>query len=361
MKLCPICDSQMSGNWCKSCHRFVTPIVINTQIRLNAEHDMLHDDDCDFHGDDHEIAMNRDIHRDFPEVSSNHVVSKYAGTTANTPVTVENARAAYKTQKVEKVKKGKSAWKTILTFYLCFILFGWILTAITDGYLEKIVDAFEGNPTPEPYIEEFTMATEPIIETEAVERNVLRAAKLLLAMKEITKPVDAIVENGNNYSIYDAVDIEKIGFCCDIYHFEEDIYDLESFMHNNILANYIDWDNVQQYEDWNYVCQETQDVWAYFNEQYYYQTEEALIIVDADTATKQIHEIDIVSNDIGSFEFGVAAFELLNRYVPGYYATLEDLRSDVYSRIDAEDIIQNGVRISFDANDGEYTVRIQPY
>ncbi len=34
-KTCPICDQVIKGSYCKTCHRFVTPVVNETTFRLN--------------------------------------------------------------------------------------------------------------------------------------------------------------------------------------------------------------------------------------------------------------------------------------------------------------------------------------
>lgn len=49
MKICPICDQKIIGNWCNSCHRFVTPWDIGDNIHMNESHSRTHDADCDYH------------------------------------------------------------------------------------------------------------------------------------------------------------------------------------------------------------------------------------------------------------------------------------------------------------------------
>lgn len=48
-KLCPICDTQINGTFCKVCKKFVTPVYFKEDIHLNTRHE-ADDIDCDYHG-----------------------------------------------------------------------------------------------------------------------------------------------------------------------------------------------------------------------------------------------------------------------------------------------------------------------
>ena len=38
-KICPICDQKIKGNYCKVCHQFVTPVVYDSDFKLNESRD----------------------------------------------------------------------------------------------------------------------------------------------------------------------------------------------------------------------------------------------------------------------------------------------------------------------------------
>ena len=38
-KICPICDQKIKGNYCKVCHKFVTPVVYDSDFKLNESRD----------------------------------------------------------------------------------------------------------------------------------------------------------------------------------------------------------------------------------------------------------------------------------------------------------------------------------
>lgn len=58
LKLCPICDSKIGGTWCKSCHRFVKPIEIKSNIYLNEPHNKYNDKGCEYHNPSQGSAFN---------------------------------------------------------------------------------------------------------------------------------------------------------------------------------------------------------------------------------------------------------------------------------------------------------------
>lgn len=58
LKLCPICDSKIEGTWCKSCHRFVKPIEIKSNIYLNEPHNKYNDKGCEYHNPSQGSAFN---------------------------------------------------------------------------------------------------------------------------------------------------------------------------------------------------------------------------------------------------------------------------------------------------------------
>ncbi|MBR1757969.1 MAG: hypothetical protein IJ744_04470 [Lachnospiraceae bacterium] len=38
-RICPICDQKIKGNYCKICHRFVTPVTYESDFMLNESRD----------------------------------------------------------------------------------------------------------------------------------------------------------------------------------------------------------------------------------------------------------------------------------------------------------------------------------
>lgn len=50
MKLCPICDREVKGSWCKNCKKFVKPYELSKSAHINTSHDESNDPNCDYHG-----------------------------------------------------------------------------------------------------------------------------------------------------------------------------------------------------------------------------------------------------------------------------------------------------------------------
>ncbi len=68
MKLCPICDKKLTGNFCPSCKKLVrNPLVIPDGIRLNETH-YGNDDMCEFHAGDRSFTF---LNRRHPENEEN--------------------------------------------------------------------------------------------------------------------------------------------------------------------------------------------------------------------------------------------------------------------------------------------------
>lgn len=70
MKLCPICDHELIGNFCPVCKRPVTkPLIISDGIYLNKSHS-LPDVNCEFHDGDRKLTLlNRRHPADEPSCS----------------------------------------------------------------------------------------------------------------------------------------------------------------------------------------------------------------------------------------------------------------------------------------------------
>ena len=56
-RICPYCDQELEGRYCRGCRRFVkTPLIVDVNYYLNERHPAS-EESCQYHGDLHTGEM----------------------------------------------------------------------------------------------------------------------------------------------------------------------------------------------------------------------------------------------------------------------------------------------------------------
>lgn len=345
MNICPICDSQIEGKWCKKCLRFVTPLEIGNGIHFNEEHDIEHETNCEYHN-----TFDKNQKPD----------SRYKGEIEKRRQQMEERRKALDMGVGNRVtgkpsvdrKKSKNKKNKKVTNIMSVVIVIWILVGIGSAFdfeifknLLKDVNSREMESQQQEIEEVTTWAEKVTAESESVQETTLaRAARLLRAMASVTMPIreyDANIDgyDGRVYD-YDVSDIEKIGFCCDDMHFDKTYEDIMNLINNSNMADYMNVQNIPLAGGNNYVFDAGIYGFAHFSKIYEIEGDGVTVILDVDTATGQVHNINIVSQNLDSVGFQVAAYEFVNEFIPAYYqglgAMVEDFRGGLESQTPVE-------------------------
>lgn len=368
MNICPICDSQIEGKWCKHCHRFVTPLAVGSGIHFNEEHDIKHETNCEYHDTSNvdqkpDSQYKREIQERRRQMDERQRAS---GVTADNRVTGKPSTA--QRRKKKKKKKGASG------FVVAAIVIWFLMGIIPDFFFQSIIDKVKemNSENVDSRQQEVQVTSAQVEEVTAgsesgQETSLYRAARLLRAMESVTKPIDSYQTEMNGYSgttyVYDEEDIEKIGFCCDGLHFDQTYEDIIDLINNGNTVYYVNMKDILDAGTDNFLFDTGTSGFAYFARYYDITGDGVEIWLDVDTATGQVHGITITSQDLDSIGFQVAAYEFVNEFIPAYYqglgAMTEDFRKGLESQTPVE-IIVNGFDVVYYGQPGYSNLTIVP-
>lgn len=269
MRLCSICDKELSGKWCKNCHRFVKSYEIGKGVHFNVSHDLENDAGCTYHtgGTDANVT---------PETSSK-VSQTYNTRTAG------NGSARPVTKKKSKVLI------LLLVFYVIFILirvivglFSGVVHGLTDEIPKQIRDSL---------ISEKDTDLRETGDMEYVFSPDLDKKLEALKAFDVVKSYE-----GDEYSFYyyNPEDIATLDFPCDESHFTCTVSDFETWLTETWPDIYETESNVDVYRNYFYDKEEYSKV-SFSCERKYSDGDDFSVQIFYDTVTEQLHRITITS------------------------------------------------------------------
>ncbi|MGN0161425.1 MAG: hypothetical protein ACI4AQ_08575 [Lachnospiraceae bacterium] len=301
MKICPICDGKVTGNWCKSCHRFITPWELKNDIYINECHSAKFDEHCEYHnpttqydsqeymkpGYEKRIYGGADTHTGKSSSGSKSSTRGNVKTTVRTNSTTNSGSGAER-----KTGKGKKVVRWVIWFYIITFVLG-VIGSIYEEYdyeietwiEEQVEKFFEGQRTPEDDKYDEYEDYDDYDDYEFVYKSYdeLRACT----------PVTTEKEEDYQVIYYDVEDVKKYGDECDNWHMDLEIQEFKDDVLWTLLGDLdhlID-DMACESED-NYLIIDTEDnAYGCFDSYYYaYDEEKNICILSSyDTYSDRLH------------------------------------------------------------------------
>lgn len=309
VKICPICDGKVVGRWCNSCHRFVTPWEIKSDIHINESHSEKYDDLCEYHNptmefDHQEYMQDGYENRIYGDNESRHNVGGSHNTSRLENSDNLNRRSeayrAYKAAKAAMIssdssiskdrkrnKSGKGFVKLIVWFYIIAIIFGVFNSVIEEHeyeikqwFEENFGDSFGMKKEAEPHVE--IQLGSDLEDYDEPEKDY---SFLLECTPEST-------EEQGQYKVlfYNDEDVINNGEECDDYHLDE-YFDGFQLVLQALLNSYRDsWAEESVSE--NYLVVDPEDnAFGFFETRYYGYVEdmEMGMMASYDTVSTALH------------------------------------------------------------------------
>lgn len=337
MKICPICDKKIVGNWCGSCFKFVTPWELNDGIRINERHSQKIDENCDYHNPKIQYSRQEYMQPGYEQKIYGSMQSKTVKT-SNTAKTVSTRGGN---------KKKISLGTKIAIGYVIFIILAAALPAIF-----AFVDAYESSSKePEyPYLEEAAKEVESyndyLAKTEQLTTEDLSGFYEVFAGTEYDAlceieptEVEKSFEGEYNYAYYyfDVEDLKKVGLECDEVHIELYYQDLISLV-DKVYPGYSFEYYVNDDSDYNYVAESDGYLYASFETYVTIENEDFMIDVSYDSATEKIHYY-MFSADSFTEEFSEEMYKWFEVVTPGLFAAYDEWVETFESLVGSEDYL----------------------
>lgn len=294
MKICPICEKEISGTWCKKCFKKVTPWEVRDGIYINRSHDK-DDKNCYFHGTEQQTVRNNEVHRQ--QAVRNNEVHRQQAVRNNEVHGLQAVRnnETYKQQKNSSthntVQKRKNSPAKIVGMFIAIYAVFFIVIAVIGMFMtnraHSLVSDFYENSQSNEYTEQEEFEYE---EDDDSSEEAEYYANLIKKMNYED------YSSTDNYLIYyySAEEVLEHNVKCDSTHFdvtgmdmvellyeihpntEFQFYDLYSGYGDNFIAKY------KLYDD--YV--------AYLDSYYELYTDGLSIYVGQDTVSNMAHYIE---------------------------------------------------------------------
>lgn len=322
MKICPICDSKVDGIWCRQCHHFIKPVDINTTMHLNESHDPAHDADCEYHNDTSRMAnrsnMNREVYdKIFGEGAYDHKnvygegERKSAGSSTSTGSSTKNS-GSYAAPKVRKKKSGCGCGTLFIIWILIAIVtqiaipiaseinaYGW------DEFIQEIQYMFSFNDGGTDNWQDFIQADDTewnnAIEIQEEETEPI-GSEAFLALENKPEPIDVEKDDTRIYYKYDENDIILAGIGCDKAHADMSVDDYMQSLLDIFGVSELERYKEDESNNQIAVYEKYDSSYAAFDTAYGFEEGNIKIEVSFDTATRRIHEINIVMYEKGYTE-----------------------------------------------------------
>lgn len=355
MKICPICDSKVDGIWCRQCHHFIKPVDINTTMHLNESHDPAHDADCEYHNDTSRMVnrsnMNREVYdKIFGEgaydhknvygeeerksaARSNSSTQSRTYTSSSTRKTTGNSAStgsytsqgsytstgsstkstgSYATPKVRRKKSGCGCGTLFIIWILIAIVtqivipiageineYGW------DEFIQEIQYMFSFNDGSADNWQDIILADNTewnnAIEIQEEETEPI-GSEAFLALENKPEPIDVEKDDTRTYYKYDENDIILAGIGCDKAHADMSVDDYMQSLLDIFGVSELERYKEDESNNQIAVYEKYDSSYAAFDTTYGFEEGNIKIEVSFDTATRRIHEINIVMYEKGYTE-----------------------------------------------------------
>lgn len=388
MKICPICDKKIDGNWCGSCFKLVTPIHINNGIYINERHPAQTNTNCDYH--------NPKIKYDKQEYMQPGYENKIYGNTGNAGKNEKSQQPAKSRHSVkvqqpvarktntsvrQNQKKKVSVGAVIAIVYVVFILIGVVFALIgniaENGGLDNIfvveketenrynVSGSHGASLYDDYDYEYDydydVEEEYTFDYDDSESDYEDYDYSFLdAIEPIGQEVD---EFGYTNYYYDAKDIKELGYVCDYVHMDITVDDLRDIVLPAVCPGAVFEEKAVEVENAN-IYVETDSGYGYtqFEQEYQFWIDGIVVYASADTASDELHYYFFATDSI-SEEFCEIVYNWCDLFAQGNFDSVEEVKEYYDTTVNEsgyEYIDTDEYSISFMGNDGLAYFYVEP-
>lgn len=323
MKICPICEKEIEGNFCRYCFRFVTPWKLHDDIYINKSHSHRQDKNCDYHSPKTVYSKQEYMQPGYENKIYGSVTpnTQAAPKRKQTPSAVSNQPRTRKQKSTGNVKKGSGVKGYIVSVIILLIL---VFLKLTDeGFIDfSDFSWFHKEPEPDISYENPAEVSAMEIEEEDEEDN----HESIEGYLKTISFVDTVSDHYGTYYYYDPDDIVGLTeYHCDYGHFDMTVDEFEE-----LLLDFFDEEPLEKAENRepqnNYLVDdgygntviwlETEYEWDYGN---------FSVTFSADTASNELHEYEFLCEKADD-EFYNMIYRWCERQLPGRFDSGEDFK-----------------------------------
>lgn len=320
MKICPICEKEIQGNFCRHCFRFVTPWNLHDDIYINRSHSRAQDKNCDYHNPKTAYSKQEYMQPGYEDKIYGSVPKK-AGTSSkrkNTPSAVPNRPRTQKQGKTGNARTGSGVIGYIAVVIILLIL---VFFKLADEGFIDISDFSWSRKEPEP-----DTGYENSAEVSAVEVVEEDDHESIEGYLRTISFADTTSDYYGTYYYYDPDDIVGLTeYHCDYGHFDMTVDEFEE-----LLSDFFDEEPLETTEirepDNNYLVDdgygntviwlETVYEWDYGN---------FCVTFSADTASNELHEYEFLCENADDAFYDMI-YRWCEKHLPGRFDSGEDFK-----------------------------------
>ncbi len=298
MKICPICDKKIIGNWCNSCFKIVEPWTISDGIYINERHSGNVTPDCEYHSPKIQYSKQEYMAPGYEEkiygnasVASRQVVKQRQAGNSNAARTVTTSRSNA-SGKNDKKKMGLGA-KIAIGYFIFIILSSFLpvvfafIDEVDSGSVEPEYSFNVEQPVTVYEDEPGTKAVVEIEPSEPIDTSEVFGGTEYEWLLEI-EPVEFNAYDDESYYYYSADSLKKIGRNCDNAHIDYYYQDFVTMV-DKVYPGYSFSYYVDDSDNYNYAEVSKDGVETYFETYVTMEHKDFMIDVSYDTSSEQLH------------------------------------------------------------------------
>lgn len=306
MKLCPVCDQEVKGSWCKNCKKFVKPYELSKNAHINTLHDESNDPECDYHGT---ATGNYSTTTDIPGMNSNAGnTQKDAYTQTSQPVRIpvtdptripEGAKLGGPLKDLGTTPVLRSPQKPNKRFFAMFAVWAVLVVALI-----LVTRVFSGNGKKKPGNELLVTLT-PVSPSFSIadgeEAWETFCEEMGISEMRYCFPIEEQTpEDEDDYFNFYYLDIDELKECGEScraveHHLDVTWEEIRNIYQDSFPNFSVDLDETGQYQ--NYMMTHEFYVSTYFNSTAELVFGDSEAFVDYDTASDKLHRVSIFIND----------------------------------------------------------------
>lgn len=324
MKICPICEREIEGNFCRHCFRFVTPWKLHDDIYINKSHSHKQDKNCDYHNPNTAYSKQEYMQPGYEDKIYGSTPKKTQTSSArkNTSSAVPNQPGTAKKNKTGNMKKGIAGYFIVVIILAVLVFF----KLTEEGYI-NLSDFSWLNKEPEtaPQYENPAEAASVEVEPENEDDNKHSIEGYLKTIS----PVDTVNDHYGTYYYYNPDDITGLTeYHCNHGHFDMTVDDFEELFTDFYDGEPVETTVIKEPQN-NYLLDsgygepiillETEYQWNYGN---------FSVSVYADTASNELHGYEFLCEKADD-EFFNMIYQWCDRELPGRFDSAEDFKEEL--------------------------------
>lgn len=319
MKICPICEKEIEGSFCRNCFRFVKPWTLHDDIYINKNHDRRQDKNCDYHNPRTEYSK-----QEYMQPGYENKI--YGSVTKNTrtPSAVPNQPGNQKQRRTENAKKS-SGIKGYIAGIIVLLLLVFLKLAY-EGYIDFSCFSWFSKEQ-EPDISYENSAEVSAVEFQEEDEDDTHES-IAGYLRTITA-VDTVSDHFGTYYYYDPDDIVGLTeYHCDYGHFNMTVDDFKE-MFTCFYEQQPQETQVIRDAQMNYLVEDLYGeplIWLETEYKWYYGN--FSVSVSADTASDELHDYEFKCENADD-EFYNMVYMWCDTQMPGRFESAEDFKEAI--------------------------------